>query len=87
MTPRCASSPAAPSSWAGTNLNFANVPPGLYAGGFHNFAGSGVDIAQTIQFANNSTLVFQWNEVYDPVPPTPVGAPIAQGVGHGAAGR
>jgi hypothetical protein len=53
----------------------------LYAGGFHDFnAGNGVDIAQTIQFANNSTLVFQWNEVYDPIPPTPVGAPIVQGV-------
>jgi hypothetical protein len=73
--------PGAPASWAGTNLNFATVPPDLYAGGFHDFnAGNGVDIAQTIQFANNSTLVFQWNEVYDPIPPTPVGAPIVQGV-------
>jgi hypothetical protein len=74
--------PGVPASWAGTNLNFATVPPDLYAGGFHNFkASDGIDIAQTIQFANNSTLVFQWNEVYDPIPPTPVGAPIAQGVG------
>jgi hypothetical protein len=73
--------PGAPESWAGTNLNFATVPPDLYAGGFHDFnAGNGVDIAQTIQFANNSTLVFQWNEVYDPIPPTPVGAPHVQGV-------
>jgi hypothetical protein len=73
--------PGAPESWAGTNLNFATVPPDLYAGGFHDFnAGNSVDIAQTIQFANNSTLVFQWNEVYDPIPPTPVGAPIVQGV-------
>jgi hypothetical protein len=40
-------------------------------GGFHNFKADGsTDIAQTIQFANNSTLVFQWNEVYDPIPPT-----------------
>ena len=60
-----------------------------------------VDIAQTIQFANGSTLVFQWNEPFDPIPPTPVGAPIVQGVGtvppggddelhvqrHGRAGR
>jgi hypothetical protein len=73
--------PGVPASWAGTNLNFANVPPELYAGGFHNFKRDGIDIAQTVQFANNSTLVFQWNEVFDPVPPTPVGAPIAQGVG------
>lgn len=74
--------PGAAESWAGTNLNFATVPPDLYAGGFHDFnASSDVDIAQTVQFANNSTLVFQWNEVFDPIPPTPVGAPIAQGVG------
>src|SRR5688572_2831745 len=73
--------PGTPASWSGTNLNFATVPPDLYAGGFHDFnAGNAVDIAQTIQFANNSTLVFQWNEVYDPIPPTPVGAPIVQGV-------
>jgi hypothetical protein len=74
--------PPVPASWAGTNLNFSTVPPALYAGGFHNFkASNGIDIAQTVQFANNSTLVFQWNEVYDPIPPTPVGAPLAQGVG------
>src|SRR5688572_23434291 len=73
--------PPVPASWAGTNLNFATVPPDLYAGGFHNFkASGGTDIAQTIQFANGSTIVFQWNEVYDPIPPTPVGAPIVQGV-------
>ena len=40
-----------------------------------------VDIAQTVQFANNSTLVFQWNEPFDPVPPTPVGDPIVSGTG------
>ena len=74
--------PGDSASWAGTNLNFANVDPALYAGGFHNFApGSAVDIAQTIQFANNSTIVFQWNEPFDPQPPTPVGAPLASGVG------
>jgi len=72
--------PPVPASWAGTNLKVEQVPPDLYAGGFHNFKADGIDIAQTIQFANNSTLVFQWNEVYDPIPPTPVGAPIAQGV-------
>ena len=46
--------PAAPSSWAGTNLNFSNVNPALYAGGFHNFAGNGaVDIAQNVQFTRD----------------------------------
>jgi len=73
--------PGVAASWAGTNLNFGNVPPELYAGGFHDFNpdSNAVDIAQTIQFAAGNTMVFQWNEVYDPIPPTPVGAPLAQG--------
>ncbi len=80
--------PGAPESWAGTNLNFANVPPELYAGGFHDFnpSGSAVDVAQTITFTAGNTLVFQWNEVFDPIPPTPVGAPLAQGVSTVPAG-
>jgi hypothetical protein len=74
--------PGDSSSWASTNLDFSGVDPALYAGGFHDFApDSGVDIAQTIQFNNNSTIVFQWNEPYDPQPPTPVGPPIVTGVG------
>jgi hypothetical protein len=73
--------PGNSSSWANTNLDFSQVPPELYAGGFHDFdPGSGVDIAQTVQFASTNTFVFQWNEPYDPVPPTPVGPPLAQGV-------
>ena len=74
--------PGTASSWAGTNLNFADVDPALYAGGFHNFAAGGtVDIAQTIAFSSNSNIVFQWNEPFDPQPPAPVGPPLAQGVG------
>ncbi len=75
--------PGVAASWAGTNLNFANVPPELYAGGFHDFnpARSAVDIAQTVQLAAGNTFVFQWNEPFDPLPPTPVGAPLAQGSG------
>jgi hypothetical protein len=75
--------PGAAASWAGTNLNFGNVPPDLYAGGFHDFnASSGaVDIAQTVAFTAGNTFVFQWNEPFDPIPPTPVGAPIVQGSG------
>jgi len=74
--------PGKSSSWQNTNLDFSSVPPELYAGGFHNFAPAGsTDIAQTIQFADGSTIVFQWNEPFDPKPPTPVGAPIAAGVG------
>jgi hypothetical protein len=79
--------PGAPASWASTNLNFSNVPADLYAGGFHDFdPGGDVDIAQTIQFVAGNTLVFQWNEPFDPVPPTPVGDPIATGVGTVPAG-
>jgi hypothetical protein len=79
-TPRIV--PGNASSWASTNLNFADVDPALYAGGFHNFApGGAVDIAQTIQFADRSTIVFQWNEPFDPQPPRPVGAPLAAGTG------
>jgi hypothetical protein len=74
--------PGNASSWSGTNLDFSNVDPALYAGGFHDFdPGSAVDIAQTIQFASGNTLVFQWNEPFDPQPPTPVGSPLASGVG------
>ncbi|HEY0681333.1 MAG TPA: S8 family serine peptidase [Steroidobacter sp.] len=79
--------PGTASSWEGTNLNFTGVDPALYAGGFHDFdEGSSVDIAQTIAFTNGSRIVFQWNEPYDPVPPTPVGAPIVSGVSTVPAG-
>jgi hypothetical protein len=74
--------PGDASSFANTNLDFSTVDPALYAGGFHDFdPGNAVDIAQTIQFVTGNTLVFQWNEPFDPKPPTPVGAPIATGVG------
>jgi len=74
--------PGRPASWAGTNLDFTDVDPALYAGGFHDFdAGRGVDIAQTIAFDPGSLIVFQWNEPFDPQPPTPVGPPLATGVG------
>ncbi|MBM0108068.1 S8 family serine peptidase [Steroidobacter sp. S1-65] len=74
--------PGTAASWSGTNLDFTGVDPALYAGGFHDFnEGSEVDIAQTIAFNSGSTIVFQWNEPYDPVPPTPVGPPIVSGVG------
>jgi hypothetical protein len=79
--------PPVQESLAGTNLNFSNVPPELYAGGFHNFAPKGkLDIAQTISFADDTTLVFQWNEPFDPKPPTPIGAPLASGKGTVPAG-
>ena len=67
---------------ANSGLNFANVPPELYAAGFHDFdAGDAVDISQTVQFGASAQMVLQWNEPYDPAPPTPVGPPIAAGTG------
>ena len=78
---RSASCRASPSSWSTTNLDFSGVDPALYAGGFHNFGtGAARDIAQTIQFDPGSLIVFQWNEPFDPVPPTVIGV-IAQGTG------
>ena len=52
---------------AGTNINLTNVPPALYAGGFHNFNPNGLDVAQTVNIAANNTVntVFQWNDPYD----------------------
>ena len=52
---------------ANTNINLANVPPALYAGGFHNFNPNGQDVAQTVNIsANNEVpLIFQYNEPYD----------------------
>jgi hypothetical protein len=79
--------PGKPESWQNTNLDFTGVDPALYAGGFHNFAGRGdVDIAQTVNFSSGSKIVLQWNEPYDPVPPKPVGAPLASGVSTVPAG-
>ncbi|MGH8203411.1 MAG: pre-peptidase C-terminal domain-containing protein, partial [Steroidobacteraceae bacterium] len=68
---------------AASGLNFAGVNPALFAGGFHDFReGGGVDISQRVSIGpGSSTIVFQWNEPFDPVPPTPVGPPIVTGTG------
>ena len=53
---------------AGTNINLANVPPNLYAGGFHNFnPNGGLSVAQLVNIAANNTVptIFQWNDPYD----------------------
>ena len=73
--------PGRAQSWANTNLDFSGVDPALYAGGFHDFdAGSGRDIAQTIQADGGSLIVFQWNEPFDPEPPTVLQV-LAEGTG------
>ena len=53
------------SALAGTNINLANVPTNLYAGGFHNFNPSGgLDVAQTVNIPNNNgtPLAFEWDD-------------------------
>lgn len=83
---RIVSNDGDPSSLSKTPLDFASVPPELYAGGFHDFDPSdGVDIAQTIQINPRGTIVFQWNEPFDPQPPIPV-ATLAEGSGSVPAG-
>jgi len=72
---------------AGTNINLANVPPELYAGGFHNFNPNigQLDVAQTVNIASNANeppTVLQWNEPYDQTTtPELVTPPLF--VGHG----
>ena len=71
-----------PSAASTSGLDFSDVPPELYAGGFQNFGeGSEVDISQTVLWTTGGVLVLQWNEPFDPQPPTPVGPPIAIGTG------
>jgi len=73
--------PGVPAIWRNTNLDFSAVDPALYAGGFHDFdPGAGRDIAQTVEFDEGSLIVLQWNEPYDPVPPTVIDV-IAEGSG------
>jgi hypothetical protein len=70
---------------ANTNINLANVPANLYAGGFHNFNPSGgPNVAQLVNIARNSSVLteFQWNEVYDETTaPNVVGAALFTGGG------
>jgi hypothetical protein len=73
--------PANPGALQGTNLDFTGVDPALYAGGFHDFVpGPGRDIAQTVSFFEGSLIVMQWNEPFDPVPPTVLEV-LAEGTG------
>ena len=54
---------------ANTNIDLTNVPPGLYAGGFHNFNPNPgqLDVAQLVNVAANNTVptILQWNDPYD----------------------
>jgi hypothetical protein len=73
-----------------TNINLANVPTNLYAGGFHNFDPNGdpnkQDVAQTVnvpsaavlaQFVQTTfPLVMEWDDPYDTTIPTLTQPPI-----------
>ena len=54
---------------ANTNINLANVPTNLYAGGFHNFnpAAGALDVAQLVNDPSSTATdtILQWNEPYD----------------------
>ena len=72
--------PAGAGATAGTNINLSAVPPGLYAGGFHNFRTDGTqDIAQTLNLGTTRQLrmTLQWDDPYD-VTPVVLGPIIAQ---------
>jgi hypothetical protein len=68
-----------------TNINLANVPANLYAGGFQNFNPNGTDVAQTVNYPNAAILadyglggiatILQWNDPDDTTisyNPTPI---------------
>src|SRR4051812_25912566 len=75
------------SALAGTNINLSGVNPALYAGGFHNFNPNGLDVAQTINTANDAQgAIFQWNDPYDTSAPTLIEPPIFEGNGTSTAG-
>ena len=60
---------AAAGQAANPTLNFSNVPPALFAGGFHNFrTDGGTDIAQTV--TGGGSISFQWDDPFDVNPPT-----------------
>lgn len=53
---------------AGTNISLANVPTGLYQGGFHNFNSTGTqDVAQTWGSTSSVTsrTSMQWDDPYN----------------------
>ena len=73
----------------GTNINLSNVPPELYAGGFHNFSPrpGQQDIAQNVLIGGSSTgtlaaiFDFQWDDPYD-TNPVQLGDNIVNGTGN-----
>ncbi|HEX8489966.1 MAG TPA: hypothetical protein VF626_03010, partial [Chthoniobacterales bacterium] len=71
---------------AGTNIDLTGVDPAIYAGGFHNFNPSGLDVAQTINTNADAPFVFQWNDPFDVSAPTIQEPPIFEADGVSAGG-
>jgi hypothetical protein len=67
----------------GTNLDFSEVDPALYAGGLQDMdPGPGTDVAQTLRLAEGGGGVsLQWNEGADPDGPE-IGAPYLDTTGE-----
>ena len=55
------------SALIGTNINLANVPANLYAGGFHNFNPNPgqQDVAQLVNWTGTQVVTLQWDDPYD----------------------
>ena len=76
------------SALVGTNINLANVPTNLYAGGFHNFDPNGLDVAArwNIPASTTANTEMQWDDPYDIRTPALNQPPIFSGTGTSAAG-
>jgi hypothetical protein len=75
------------SALVGTNVNLAGVDPALYAGGFHNFNPSGLDVAQTVNTGSDAGFfILQWNDPFDTSAPNLIEPPIFEGNGTSTAG-
>ena len=71
----------------GTNINLTGVDPALYAGGFHNFNPSGLDVAQTVNTGSDAGFfILQWNDPFDTSAPNLIDPPIFEGNGTSTAG-
>jgi hypothetical protein len=74
------------SALANTNIDLTGVDPAVYAGGFHNFNPSGLDVAQTVNTNADAPFVFQWNDPFDVSAPTIQEPPIFEADGVSAGG-
>lgn len=82
-TVRLVTPPQPGQTLAGTNITLppaSVLDPSVYAGGIHNFATSGTDLAQTIAINTSGTISFQWDDPYDVAAPT-LGAVLFQAKG------